>query len=98
MSLTLSDGNVNLVVGDEDLVALTDAVAPLLTDGGARCVLLIDTAGKVITAPGNLGGLEPVTIAALAAGNYATTRALAQRVGEREFSLVFQRDRELNLH
>ncbi len=98
MSLTLSDGNVNLVVGDQELAALTGALEPLLTEGGARCALLIDTAGRVITAPGNLGGLEPVTIAALAAGNYATTRALAQRVGEREFSLVFQRDRELNLH
>lgn len=98
MSLTLTDGNVNLVVSDADLAALTDALQPLLTSGGARCALLIDTAGKVITAPGNLGGLEPVTIAALAAGNYATTQALARRIGEREFSLVFQRDRELNLH
>jgi len=98
MSLTLTDGNVNLVVNDADLAALTEAITPLLTAGGARCALLIDTAGKVITAPGDLGGLEPVTIAALAAGNYATTRALAQRVGEREFSLVFQRDRQLNLH
>lgn len=98
MSLTLTDGNVNLVVTDASLAELTAALSPLLSAGGARCALLIDTAGKVITAPGNLGGLEPVTIAALAAGNYATTRALAQRVGEREFSLVFQRDRELNLH
>lgn len=98
MPLALADGNVNLVIGDAELAELDGALAPLLAEEGARAALLIDAAGKVIASRGDLGTLDPAAIAALAAGNHATTRALARRVGEEDFSLVFQREKFLNVY
>lgn len=94
--LELTDGNVNLLIGDEELAALRVALDGLTAQEGLATALLIDSAGKIIAASGSTGHLDTSTIAALAAGDYATTRALARRVGERSFSLVFQRDRNLN--
>ena len=96
--LELSDGNVNLLLGDAELAALQRAVDGLTAQDGISCVLLIDTAGKIVTVSGHAGQLDTATIAALAAGDYATTRALARRVGEKDFSLVFQRDHQLNAY
>lgn len=96
--LELSDGNVNLLIGDAELAALQKALDGLTAQDGISCVLLIDTAGKIVSTAGAAGQLDTATIAALAAGDYATTRALARRVGEKEFSLVFQRDKQLNAY
>ncbi|MEK7475241.1 MAG: roadblock/LC7 domain-containing protein [Candidatus Coatesbacteria bacterium] len=96
--IELSDGNVNLLIGPEQQAAFQHTLETLTAKEGVACVLLIDTAGKIIAGAGGLGHLELATVAALAAGDFATTRALAHRVGEKEFSLVFQRERELNVY
>ena len=96
--IELSDGNVNLVIGPDRQAAFQATLDGLVAREGVACVLLIDTAGKIIAGAGGLGRLEAATVAALAAGDFATTRALARRVGEKEFSLVFQREREFNAY
>lgn len=98
MTVQISDGNVNVVIGPEQQAAFQRTLKELTGKEGVACVLLIDTAGKIIAGAGSLGRLEAATVAALAAGDFATTRALAHRVGEKDFSLVFQRDRELNVY
>lgn len=98
MSLELSDGNVNLLIGEPQIQSFQTTLERLIDQEGVGCALLLDTAGKPILAAGSAGKLELTTIAALAAGDHATTRALARRVGERDFSLVFQRDHELNVY
>jgi len=96
--IELSDGNVNLLIGPDQQAAFQRSLEGLTAKEGVACVLLIDTAGKIIATAGGLGRLDTATVAALAAGDFATTRALARRVGERDFSLVFQRERELNAY
>jgi predicted regulator of Ras-like GTPase activity (Roadblock/LC7/MglB family) len=96
--LEITDGNVNLLVGPEQQAAFQRNLEGLTAKEGVACVLLIDTAGKIIAGAGGLGRLELATVAALAAGDFATTRALARAVGEKDFSLVFQRERELNVY
>ena len=98
MTVQLSDGNVNVLIGPGQQAAFQRTLRELTGKEGVACVLLIDTAGKIIASAGSLGRLEVGTVAALAAGDFATTRALAHRVGEKDFSLVFQRDRELNVY
>jgi len=98
MSVKISDGNVNVLIGPDQQAAFQRTLKELTGKEGVACVLLIDTAGKIIAGEGSLGRLEVATVAALAAGDFATTRALAHRVGEKDFSLVFQRDRELNVY
>jgi predicted regulator of Ras-like GTPase activity (Roadblock/LC7/MglB family) len=94
----LYDGNVNLVIEPAQVAAFESELTGLTSQDGVKCALLIDTAGKIIAGTGGLGMLEPASVAALAAGDFATTRALAHRVGEKDFTLVFQREKELNVY
>ena len=66
---------------------------------GVKCVLLIDMAGNIIaTSETNKAKLDIYSLAALAAGNYGALGAMANIVGEDDFSLLFHKGRYVNLH
>jgi predicted regulator of Ras-like GTPase activity (Roadblock/LC7/MglB family) len=70
-----------------------------MIDKGVGCVLLIDMAGNIIA---NLddGKKKPdiYSLAALAAGNYGAVEAMANIIGEDDFSLLFHKGKDLNIH
>jgi predicted regulator of Ras-like GTPase activity (Roadblock/LC7/MglB family) len=70
-----------------------------MIDKGVSCVLLIDMAGNIIA---NLddGKKKPdiYSLAALAAGNYGAVEAMANIIGEDDFSLLFHKGKDLNIH
>ena len=55
----------------------------------AKCNLLIDKDGHMVTEVGSAGNLDSQTIAALIAGSFAATREMAKLLGEDEFSVLF---------
>ncbi len=68
-------------------------------DVGVHCVCLIDLAGNVIANVDN--GDENYNIyslAALAAGNFGAISAMAKIIGEEEFSLLFHKGKNRNIH
>lgn len=68
-------------------------------DLGVHCVVLIDMAGNIVA---NLDNGETehdiYSLAALAAGNFGATEAMAKIVGEDEFSLLFHKGTKENIH
>ena len=48
----------------------------------AECILLVDVSGQLISAQGRMQGIDPVTVAALAAGDVAARAALARQIDE----------------
>jgi len=66
---------------------------------GVKRVLLIDMSGNIIA---NLDSdnseLDIYSLAALAAGNYGAVGAMANIVGEDDFSLLFHRGKDVNVH
>jgi len=48
----------------------------------AECILLVDVSGQLISAQGRMQGIDPVTVAALAASDVAAMAALARQIGE----------------
>jgi predicted regulator of Ras-like GTPase activity (Roadblock/LC7/MglB family) len=48
----------------------------------AECVLLADVSGQLISAQGRMEEIDPVTVAALAAGDVAAMSELARQIGE----------------
>lgn len=83
----------------EQLARVEDILEKDLIDKGVQCVLLIDMAGNIIA---NLESakaeLDIYSLAALAAGNFGTVGAMANIVGEDDFSLLFHRGKALNVH
>ena len=70
-----------------------------LIDLGVHCVVFIDMAGNVIAELDNGENKHDIySLAALAAGNFGAVSAMAQIVGEEEFSLLFHKGDKECLH
>jgi predicted regulator of Ras-like GTPase activity (Roadblock/LC7/MglB family) len=70
-----------------------------LIDLGVQSVILMDLAGNVIVNLENGGASHDVySLAALAAGNYGAVSAMANIIGEQEFSLLFHKGEEESIH
>ncbi|MEW5736676.1 MAG: roadblock/LC7 domain-containing protein [Thermodesulfobacteriota bacterium] len=66
---------------------------------GVHCALLIDMAGNVIARcdDGNCPH-DLYSLAALAAGNFGAVNAMAQMVGEDNFTLLFHKGKNESIH
>lgn len=66
---------------------------------GAHSVFLIDMAGNVIVALDDGQARHDIySLAALAAGNFGAVNAMAELIGEKEFSLLFHKGDKESLH
>jgi predicted regulator of Ras-like GTPase activity (Roadblock/LC7/MglB family) len=72
-----------------DLDPFDAALRGFLTDTRARCALLCDRSGRLLTAAGDTGGIDSVTFASLAAAGFSASDQLAALVGEREFVSLY---------
>ncbi len=87
------------VVSQEQLERIDEILSKNLIDIGTDCVIIIDMAGNIITAKDNgTSKYDVYSFAALAAGNFATVDAMAKLVGEQEFSLLFHKGTDCNIH
>ena len=87
------------VVSQEQLEKIDGILGDQLIKIGVDCVIIIDMAGNIITAKDNgTSKYDVYSFAALAAGNFATVDAMAKLVGEQEFSLLFHKGTDCNIH
>lgn len=87
------------VVSQKQLEQIDKILNEKLIRIGVDCVIIIDMAGNIITAKENgKTKYDVYSFAALAAGNFATVDAMAKLVGETEFSLLFHKGTECNIH
>jgi len=87
------------IVSQEQLEKIDQIITSKLIDLGVDCAIIIDMAGNIITAKDNgKSKYDVYSFAALAAGNFATVDAMAKLVGEREFSLLFHKGQDSNIH
>jgi predicted regulator of Ras-like GTPase activity (Roadblock/LC7/MglB family) len=87
------------IVSQEQLEQIDTILADKLIKIGVDCVIIIDMAGNIITAKDNSESKYDVySFAALAAGNFATVDAMVKLVGEAEFSLLFHKGQDSNIH
>jgi predicted regulator of Ras-like GTPase activity (Roadblock/LC7/MglB family) len=87
------------IVSQEQLEQIDTILTDKLIKLGVDCVIIIDMAGNIITAKDNSENKYDVySFAALAAGNFATVDAMAKLVGEEEFSLLFHKGQDQNIH
>jgi predicted regulator of Ras-like GTPase activity (Roadblock/LC7/MglB family) len=64
----------------------------------AKCALLIDKDGHLVTKQGGSSSYDTDTIAALVAGSFAATKEMARILGEEEFSVLFHQGKKDNIH
>ncbi len=66
---------------------------------GIQNVLLIDLAGNILTSLNDgKTDFDVYSLAALAAGNFGTVSAMAEIIGEQDFSLLFHKGETESIH
>jgi len=80
----------NRLVFYEDLVRDVNRILrEFLKLSNAKCVLLVDKEGHMVTRQGVTREFDMDTISALVAGSFAATKEMARLLGEDEFSVLF---------
>jgi len=83
----------------EQLDNIESVLAEDLIEAGANSVIFLDRAGNIIAKSDNGHCNHDVySLAALGAGNFGVVNAMANIVGEDEFSLLFHKGQKESLH
>ena len=82
---------------EEDVRALDAALDDLLRRSEAGAAMVIDKGGPLITQRGAAGTFDATTVAALAAGAFSATDAMARHLGETSLSHIYQQGRQVSL-
>lgn len=70
----------------------------MLKQSDARCAILVDADGKCLAKKGFTQNIDTDALAALIAGSFASTRAMAALVGESDFSVLFHQGEKDHIH
>jgi predicted regulator of Ras-like GTPase activity (Roadblock/LC7/MglB family) len=89
---------MDIVLMQEDLDRIQGCLQRVLEKSGAHTILLIDRSGQLISTCGDQPPEDAVALAALIAANFGATAAIAKMLGERDFSILFHKGREENIH
>jgi predicted regulator of Ras-like GTPase activity (Roadblock/LC7/MglB family) len=81
----------------EDVQMLDGALDQLLHKSEATAALVIDKGGPIIAQRGAVEQFDTTTIAALAAGSFCATQAIAERLGEANFACIYQQGEHASL-
>ena len=82
---------------EEDVQLLNSVLDGLLQRSEAAAALVIDKGGPIINQRGVADQFDMTTIAALAAGSFCATQAIAERLGETNFTSVYQQGEHFSL-
>ena len=78
-----------LVFYEQDIERLEGELDAFLEMSNAKCALLIDKEGHLVTRRGEPLSTSEDSISALIAGSFAATKEMARLMGESEFSILF---------
>ena len=86
-----------LVFYERDVVRFDGELDGFLELSGARCALLIDKEGHLVTRRGDAVQTSLESISALVAGSFAATREMARLLGEEQFTTLFHQGSRDNI-
>ncbi len=88
----------SLILYEEEINRIDGIISKLLKGAEAKCSLLVDKDGHLITRQGFTSSLDTTALAALLAGSFASTKEIAKLVGEPEFSVLFHQGKKDHIH
>jgi len=87
-----------MVIYEEQIEKINQLLTKLIKGAEAKCALLVDKDGHLISRQGFTHSLDTTALAALLAGSFASTREIARLVGEPEFSVLFHQGKRDHIH
>jgi len=89
--------NTRLMFYESDIRKIDKVMEEFLKLSQAKCSLLIDKDGHLITRVGGDAKFNTDTISALVAGSFAATKEMAKLLGENEFSALYHQGESDNI-
>ena len=82
-------------LSEADHAAIGQVLQRFLFDSKARCAMVVDRSGQLVTNSGERPAFDVTAFATLAAADFAANDQLARLIGEKDFSTLFhQGERE----
>ena len=88
----------SLIIYEQEIATIDGLLKKMLKGAEAKCALLVDKDGHLITRQGFTHALDTTALAALLAGAFASTKEIARLVGEPEFSVLFHQGKKDHIH
>ncbi len=88
----------DFVIYEDDMRAIEAELARFLEQAEATCALLVHRSGQLVAQRGFTRRVDTTSLAALAAGAFASTMEVARLLGEAEFSAMFQEGEQAHIH
>ncbi len=88
----------SFILQEKEVREIEALITKMLKGCEAKCALLVDKDGHLITRQGFTHSLDTTALAALLAGSFASTREIARLVGEDEFSVLFHQGKKDHIH
>lgn len=83
---------------ERDFARIDRILQDFLFDAGARCVLLVDRTGQLVTTAGEKPEFDSTAFASLAAADFSANDQLATMIGEHEFSSLFHQGEKESMY
>ena len=80
----------NLVISESEIGNIARVLGRLASDTGASHTLTLDKSGQLIASQGQTGQRDLIALGALLAGAFASSRQVAEILGERDFRAILQ--------
>ncbi len=90
--------NSPLILTKTDITQIHRALLQMLKQSEAKCAILVDVDGKCLAKKGFTQNVDTDALAALIAGSFSSTRAMAKLVGEADFSVLFHQGEKEHIH
>ena len=87
----------DFVLFREDVERIQKTLSHLLTESASSFVLLIHRDGNLLSQVGFNTAMDVTGLSALAAGSFASTRAIAAIIGENEFTMMIHQGEKQNI-
>lgn len=87
-----------LILTKNDITAIHSVLSNLLRQSDAKCVLVVNQDGKCVAQRGFTQNIDTTALAALIAGSFSSTRAMAQLLGENDFTVLFHQGEKDHIH
>lgn len=88
----------DMILFPEDIERLNAVLSQLVTKSNLLLAVLINKDGRLLSSQGSLENIDTVSMAALVAGNSASTLAIANLMGEREFSTMYHQGKDKHIY
>jgi len=93
--MKLSSDNIGLLGADD--VRRFEELLGTFTEARCICALLVDRAGRMLAARGDVSGLDQTAFASLVSAGFAASSQLAVLLGEEEFSSLYHHGAERSM-